>query len=919
MKSYSAVARAFIGLVYLLGLIALVSALAGPILPGDKFAPLPTLLAMTAAGIAGTRKIYLLRTTERGQSRYVTLGFLVTFATLLALGVRAGVLAGVVSALCADLYTYSYAACEKRLFPHQILFNMASIAITAWGAGHVFAALNSGIGHIESRSLRAVMMSMLCYFLLNTGSLACVLSLCSRQRFLAVWRANFWWAFPLHLMGAAYVALAIIFIHDTALIILAASVTPFAYQYYKMYGDHVAQKQTLIEELQAGREMLSDLYLSTVKSLATAIAAKDQYTHDHIHRVQGYAVAVARKLGVSGDEMEAIRTGAVLHDIGKLGVPDYVLLKQGDLTADDRAKINRHPEIGADILEPVNFPWPVVGVVRHHHERWDGKGYPDGLAGAAIPLGARILTVADVYDALTTDRPYRAAWSHAETEAYLIAQAGIQFDPAVVTAFVQVMGETADTLPRGENGAQSRQVQDGDGASSASSQTSRQIGRTASELWVLYEVSSTLGSAAPMQKRLESLGGKLTSIRPGTTCAFELYDTPENTECGIGDAPEPQTGGARLRLMAAAGANAERLSARPLDEGDAPWAVAARQGKPYRGAYSDLLPALSPSASTENALQSVLIVPLRADASGGEGQTLGVMAFYHTAPDAFTSDDENLLTMIADQVQAALCQNREHDQTRSEANTDALTGLHNMRYLRETTDALLASADPSRRADFALLYLDLDNFKNVNTIYGHPTGSRVLSDVARLLPRELRPSDVAVRYGGDEFVIILPLTSEGGARDVADRIRAAIRGYRPAFMTEWDAACHLDVSIGIACCPGDCAGMEELVAVADQRMYEKKMAQKGLNHVPDMRYAAAVPLPLDPLSSDPLSLDTLLLEPVLEPALPEPIPLDTLSLEALLQSWAGEQSLCLDTAVVASVLQRWPGTRFSAVAVQEQE
>ena len=649
MQTYSTAARAFISFICLLGLMALVSALAGPALPGDKLALLPTLLAMGAAGIAGTRKIYLLRTTERGQSRYVTLGFLVTFATLLALGVRAGVLAGITSALCADLYTYSAASYEKRLFPHQILFNMASIATTAWGAGHVFAALNGSIGHVGSRSLVAVLSAMLGYFLLNTGLLAAVLSLCSRQRFLAVWRANFWWAFPLHLMGAAYVALAIIFIHDTALIILAASIAPFAYQYYKMYGDHVAQKQTLINELEAGREMLGELYLSTVKSLATAIAAKDQYTHAHIHRVQHYAVAVAQKLGVSGDEMEAIRTGAVLHDIGKLGVPDYVLLKPGRLTPEEYAKMQRHPVVGANILEPVNFPWPVVSVVRHHHERWDGKGYPDGLAGHAIPLGARILTVADVYDALTTDRPYRAAWSREQTEEYLRAQAGIHFDPDVVAAFVQVVGQITDILPRGEEDAQNAPSEADAPTDSAASRTSLQIGRTASELWVLYEVGSTLGSAAPMQKRLETLGSKLTSIRPGTTCAFMLYDNVENIECAASfhDMPgaassEPARDAGRkaeepeLRLVAAAGVNADLLYQPSFLEDDAPCSIVARDGKTYRGAYGDNGLNQSLPGAPERPMQSVLIVPLRADAGSGR-ESLGVMAFYHRDSDASPS------------------------------------------------------------------------------------------------------------------------------------------------------------------------------------------------------------------------------------------------------------------------------------------
>ena len=844
MKSYSAAARGFLGFVWLLGLMALTMTLFGPLVPGDHFTPLSLALTAFAAAAAGTRKVYLLRTRRTGQSRYVTLGFLVTFATLLALGVRAGVLAGITSAIAADVYTYfadNFAKKYKRhITAHQLLFNVASIAVTAWCAGQVFVAVNGTVGVVDSRALPAVLAAMVTYFLLNTGMIAGIVALCTQQRVISVWRANFLWTFPVHLTGAAYVALALMFIHDVRMILLAASIAPFAYQYYRMYGDHVEQKQTLIDELEAGRESLSDLYLSTVKSLATAIAAKDQYTHSHIHRVQNYAMAVAEKLGVTGDELEAIRTGAVLHDIGKLGVPDYVLLKPGRLTADEYAKMQRHPVVGADILEPVNFPWPVGKVVRHHHERWDGKGYPDELAGEDIPLGARILSVADVYDALTSDRPYRAAWSHEKTEAFLLAESGIQFDPQVVKAFVQVVNEAVVNVepPPGENGTLVYEgMPDTARQANVASSASRQIGRTASELWVLYEVSQTLNSASPMQERLRLLGQKLTAIMPGTTCAFLLYDDLESREQqsrmrllaeneGSSEEVSGESDAPLLRVAAAAGLNADLLYARGVMLSNSPSSVAARAGATYRGAYINDGLTWSLSRAPERPIHSILIVPLKFS-QAGQQETLGAMTFYHCAPEAFTADDENLLTMIAEQVQTALCQDREYDRTRSDANTDALTGLHNMRYLRQKTAALMRGSSPGMASAFALLYLDLDNFKNINTLYGHPQGSRVLGDVAQLLPRELRPTDIAVRYGGDEFVIVLPQTSEAGACEVADRIRAAVQKYQPAFLAPFDIASRLDVSIGIACFPHDSDSMEGLVAIADQRMYAKKMEQKS--------------------------------------------------------------------------------------------
>jgi len=199
---------------------------------------------------------------------------------------------------------------------------------------------------------------------------------------------------------------------------------------------HLKEREHDIEELEKNRKLLADLYVSTVNCLATAIDAKDECTHAHIRRVQKLAVGIAETMNVSGDELEAIRTGALLHDVGKLAVPDSILGKLGPLTDEEFLQMKLHTVVGAEMLEPVRFPWPVVAVVRHHHERWDGAGYPDGLAGEQIPLSARIMAVADVYDALTSDRPYRPAWGHSRARRYILDAVGAQFDPAVVDAFL---------------------------------------------------------------------------------------------------------------------------------------------------------------------------------------------------------------------------------------------------------------------------------------------------------------------------------------------------------------------------------------------------------------------------------------------------------------------------------------------------
>jgi putative nucleotidyltransferase with HDIG domain len=209
------------------------------------------------------------------------------------------------------------------------------------------------------------------------------------------------------------------------------------------FRKHLDRTQELVDS----QERLSKLYQATTRSLALAIDAKDRYTHQHILRVQRYALAVAGAMGISGDELHAIEVGALLHDIGKLGIPEEVLLKPGRLTNEEFELIKQHPRMGAEILEPVPFPWPVLPVVKYHHERWDGTGYPERLRGEEIPRSARILAVADVYDALTTDRSYRGAWSHARACEEIRLQSGKHFDPVVVEKFLAVIDSVVEENP----------------------------------------------------------------------------------------------------------------------------------------------------------------------------------------------------------------------------------------------------------------------------------------------------------------------------------------------------------------------------------------------------------------------------------------------------------------------------------------
>jgi len=468
-------------------------------------------LFFALAVVAYGKKITLKGHAGDKDSGSLSLGFAITFAALLRLGPSGALVVGALGCLSSCLH--------PRPQPgFQLAFNVAVAAAATWAAGLVFLGLNGGgLGLSLERTVPAAIAASLVYFALNSAATAAVIGLCTGQNIAHFWREHFLWAAPSYFAGAAIGTLAALVCGSRSwlLPVFVAPVAWLTYSAYAVYARRAAERQTHIERL-------ADLYLGTIRSLAVAIDAKDQRSHHHIVRVQRSAVATARHMGLDNDLVEAVNTGTLLKDIGKLGVPDYVLLKSGELTGEEFAKIRCHPEVGAAILEGVPFPWPVLPVVRSHHERWDGGGYPDGLRGGEIPLTARILAVADVYDALTSSRAHRGAWSHEEALAEIERQAGSQFDPAVAAAFAAVIGGLAQE-PDEEEPRHEAAPADAETARPAivrSQDAVRQIQRASSELWALYEVAQTLSSSLGLQETLETLGRKLGAILPGTACLF---------------------------------------------------------------------------------------------------------------------------------------------------------------------------------------------------------------------------------------------------------------------------------------------------------------------------------------------------------------------------------------------------------------
>ena len=307
----------------------------------------------------------------------------------------------------------------------QLVFNLSQVTVSsaaAYGAYKLVAiTVLHGPGHV------ALLTAAITHFACNTAAMSAIIGLTENKPVPKVWRESYLWSFPYYMVGAATAGL-IHFLNahigwQSSLLVL-----PPIYLMYRSYRLYLGKLETEKQHAQ----QVSKLHLRTIEALALAIEAKDETTGEHLQRVRVYSMELAKELGLTGDETEALQAASVLHDIGKLAVPEHIISKPGKLTPEEFEKMKIHPIVGAEILERVNFPYPVVPIVRAHHEKWDGSGYPSGLAGEAIPMGARILSAVDCFDALASDRQYRKALPLHEAMAKVVADSGKSFDPRVV-------------------------------------------------------------------------------------------------------------------------------------------------------------------------------------------------------------------------------------------------------------------------------------------------------------------------------------------------------------------------------------------------------------------------------------------------------------------------------------------------------
>jgi diguanylate cyclase (GGDEF)-like protein/putative nucleotidyltransferase with HDIG domain len=521
---------------------------------------------------------------------------------------------------------------------------------------------------------------------------------------------------------------------------------------------------------------------------------------------------VAKELSLAEEQIEALRAAALLHDIGKLAVPEQIINKPGKLTPEEFEKMKVHPLVGAEILDRVAFPYPVAPIVRAHHERWDGTGYPEGLAGEGIPIGARILAAVDCLDALASHRQYRPALPLAEAMAKVKEKSGTWFDPKIVEILQSRYVELERMAQMSEDTAVaglSRTVRVERGLAPAAGFERTEpthgpidnadfltsIASARQEAQTMFELSQDLGVSLSLSETLSVLSMRLRRMIPFDSIAVFVN----------------RNGWLLPELVS--GENFRALSSLKIRVGEGLCGWVAENSRPIVNGNPQVEAGYSNDPVKHTTLlQSALVVPLE-----GLNGVVGVLAMYHTNRDAFTPDHLRILLAVASKVALSVENALKYQQAESSATTDYLTGLPNARSLFVHLAQEVARCR-RMKSSLAVLLCDIDGFKQINDSFGHLEGDKLLREFTTRLKDVCRGYDYVARMGGDEFVITAPGLTPEAAKEKAERLnQAAIESGRHVCGRDL-----ITLSVGMAFCPEDGYDVERLLAEADRRMYSMK-------------------------------------------------------------------------------------------------
>lgn len=591
---------------------------------------------------------------------------------------------------------------------------------------------------------------------------------------------------------------------------------------YRVHLNSLAVKTSQIMEA-------SRIQLATVEALATAIDARDQVGNGHVRRTQIYAVGLGNALGLSENEINALRSGALLHDIGKLAVPDHILSKPGQLTAAELEKTKVHSVVGASILEKVGFNYPVVPAVRHHHECWDGTGYPDGLAGEDIPKTARILAIADTYDTLRSDRPFRPAKSAEEARGMLQQGAGTQFDPNIVSVFLKRLSSLDAQVEAQGLGYTDRSSLLEEAVAVEAENYIEQIKLANKEVFTLYELARDFGSSANLDEMLVLFSDHVRRLVPFDTFVVYLLDASKRS----------------ATAAHVSGDNSDLLAKRHIKVGKGATGIALKRRQMVKNVNPDLDFSLSHLELIQQ-YSTMAALPLIAD-----DEIVGAVSIYSNDLPEYDEEHLRLLETVSRIAAEAIGKTQEHAEAKANALTDPMTGLPNARSLQFQFEKEIGRASRSG-STFQVLVMDLDGFKAINDNYGHIAGDEMLREVGAVIQAQLRDYDFFARYGGDEFVALIPDAGYGDVTDLCSRIESAVSAFKLPVGDNNFAS--VGVSLGSAGYPSTGGTFDELIIAADKAMYLQKSARKleNLDPLKHSRAALSEVLKAGTVSRSPL-------------------------------------------------------------------
>jgi diguanylate cyclase (GGDEF)-like protein/putative nucleotidyltransferase with HDIG domain len=694
----------------------------------------------------------------------------------------------------------------------QILFNVANVTTAT-----VLACLTYGgcLKGMNGEVTPALAVASLVYFVATGAPVTLILAWEAHTSPLAEWRQDYLWYVPFYLVGAMLAATAnfigLLFGWMTSLLII-----PMVYTVYRAYCAQMA----IVRDRERHALETEALHMRTIEGLAMAVEAKDMNTHRHLMRVRVYVSELGKIMGLDKPIMQALTTAAFLHDIGKLAVPEHIINKPGKLTPEEFEKMKIHPVVGADILERVHFPYPVVPIVRSHHEAWDGSGYPDGLKGEEIPIGARILTAVDCLDALASERPYRRAMPLDEAMAFVKRGAAIKFDPEVVRLLEEHYQELEEMarqqieemeplktdlfIQRGEapgNGFEPEQsaaqqaVSARDGAEAQAARPLDLIVAASQEAKAVFELSQVLGTSLSVGEACAMIARRLQPLIPFDCFAVYLRQND------------------LLNLRYVGGRAADAFSRQPIAVGQGLSGWVANSGRPIVNGNPTVEPNYLASSRLFTENSSALAVPL----FHLSGAILGSLAIYARGSAAFSRDHLRILEATEPGFSLALENTLRSQPVETESGLDPLTQLPKLPQFFARVESEIEKALAAHQS-FGVAVCDLNSFKAVNGRHGSLVGDALLRALAREFRLSFGAPDSIARTGGDEFAFLFPGMNALPADGRLEALEEVLRKVCAELQIEID----LSLCAGVSLYPADGSSVEELLGAAERRVALRK-------------------------------------------------------------------------------------------------